>query len=73
MLIYDDKIVIIVSIVKIIQGNMIIKEDFNDLEDGLQETCAFCNKIDYIITRNVKDSQKSRIKVLSPSEFVSII
>ena len=53
--------------------NTIKKEEFDDLKDGLQEACAFSNKIDYIITRNVKDFKKSRIKVLSPTDFVNTI
>ena len=51
--------------------NIIKNEAFNDLEDGLQEACAYSNKIDYIITRNTKDFKNSRIKVLSPIDFIN--
>lgn len=45
-------------------------EKFSDFEDCLQEACAYQNKIDYIITRNVKDFKASRVKAISPKEFL---
>ena len=47
--------------------------DITDYEDAVMcETAERC-KIDYIITRNEKDYKKSKIKVLSPAEFVKIL
>ena len=50
--------------------NAVKNESFTDFEDCLQEACAHQNKMDYIITRNVKDFKNSRVKVLSPKVFV---
>lgn len=42
-------------------------------EDAVIEVSALENKIDYIITRNLKDFKKSRIEALSPEEFLLMI
>lgn len=52
--------------------NAIKNIDFNDFEDCLQESCAYINKLDYIITRNIKDYNYSRVKALTPKEFVEL-
>ncbi|MBR1454697.1 MAG: PIN domain-containing protein [Lachnospiraceae bacterium] len=52
--------------------DMIKNETFSDIEDGLQEVCAYSNKLDYIITRNIKDFKNSRIKTISPTDFLNI-
>ena len=44
---------------------------FSDFEDALQYHSALSVKADYIITRNAKDFKHSKIKVLSPKEFLS--
>lgn len=46
---------------------------FSDFEDSLQEECALEFQADYIITRNTKDFKNSRIKVLSPPEFIKVM
>ncbi|MBO6118849.1 MAG: PIN domain-containing protein [Lachnospiraceae bacterium] len=51
--------------------NIVKNELFDDLEDGLQEACAYTNKMDYIVTRNVKDFKNSRIKALTPAQFIN--
>lgn len=43
--------------------------DFKDFEDGVQYYTALESKCDVIITRNIKDYKKSRLPVLSPTEF----
>ena len=43
-----------------------------DFEDALQEECAISSISDYIITRNIKDFANSRIKAVTPKEFLSI-
>lgn len=50
--------------------NAIKNEKFADFEDCLQESCAYVNKIDYIVTRNVKDFKYSRVKALEPKRFL---
>ena len=51
--------------------NAVKNEKFIDFEDSLQEACAYQNKMDYIITRNVKDFKYSRVKALAPKEFIN--
>lgn len=41
-----------------------------DFEDGLQYQTALANDCDFIITRNQKDFEFSKIPVLSASEFL---
>ena len=52
--------------------NAISNEKFTDFEDCLVDSVAYVNKVDYIITRNVKDYKTSRIKALTPMEFNSL-
>ena len=47
-----------------------IRSGFPDFEDALQSVCAAKFGADYIVTRNVKDYKQSRIKAVSPSEFM---
>ena len=44
--------------------------DFKDFEDCLQVECGYSIQADFIITRDVKDFSLSKIKCLSPSEFL---
>lgn len=44
----------------------------SDYEDAVVEAVAKRHKLDYIITRNEKDYVNSRVKVLTPNEFVSM-
>lgn len=48
-----------------------IKTQWNDMEDCSQYYTAIREKVDYIITRNVKDFSQSEIPVLMPSEFLN--
>lgn len=45
-------------------------KSMSDFEDCLQDSCAYVNKLDYIITRNIKDFTNSRVKAILPEEFV---
>jgi predicted nucleic acid-binding protein len=49
-----------------------LASSFNDFEDGLQYFTALSNKINRIITRNVKDYSTSTIKVSTPEEFLRL-
>lgn len=42
-----------------------------DYEDGLIEEISYNNMLDCIITRNKKDYKNSRVKVYTPSEFLT--
>ena len=46
---------------------------FKDYEDAVQSACAFRVNADYIITRNIKDFEQSRVSVIKPSEFLKKI
>jgi predicted nucleic-acid-binding protein len=52
--------------------NAINNKEFKDLEDCLQDSHAYVNSIDYIITRNTKDYKHSRVKAITPTEFVQM-
>ena len=47
--------------------------DFGDFEDALQSACAARIKADYIVTRNVRDFQGSKIAAIKPSELLERI
>ena len=44
-----------------------------DLEDGIIMKCAEDNGFDFIITRNVKDFESSKIPIVTPQEFLDKI
>lgn len=44
-----------------------------DLEDGLQMQCAKTYSLDYIITRNVKDFEKSEVPAIEPFDFLVLL
>lgn len=48
----------------------LLNEDFSDFEDCLQMECAISFHADYIVTRNPKDFEKSRIACISPEDFL---
>ncbi|QNL21717.1 PIN domain-containing protein [Hyphobacterium sp. CCMP332] len=48
-----------------------IQSSFSDFEDSLQHFSAKnISKVDYIITRNIKDYKFSEIKVFTPEKFL---
>jgi len=47
-------------------------DNFNDLEDCLQDECAEDFNADYLITRNADDFKNGKIKVIEPREFLSM-
>jgi predicted nucleic acid-binding protein len=44
--------------------------EFRDFEDAVQMVSALRNKVDFLITRNVKDYQPALLSVLQPVEFL---
>lgn len=44
--------------------------EFKDFEDGIQNYCAEENGIKIVITRNVKDFNKSNLSIQTPKEFI---
>jgi len=47
--------------------------DMNDYEDAVISCCAVRNHIDYIVTRNIKDYEKSQVHAILPDKFIKII
>lgn len=51
-----------------------LKSKHKDFEDGIQMLCAYSiEKMDCIVTRNIKDFRDCEIPVLSPDELVKKI
>lgn len=50
--------------------NGLLRNDFTDFEDCLQDESAIDLLADYIITRNTKDFENSRIPAITPEEFI---
>lgn len=48
----------------------LLRSDFKDFEDCLQNECAVEEKADCIITRNKKDFEGADVKVYTPGEFI---
>ena len=49
-----------------------LESKFKYFEDAIQYYCAYNNKIDFLITRNVKDYSKAQIKVHTPEEYLKL-
>lgn len=47
-----------------------LASDMKDYEDAVISCCAKRNQMDCIVTRNIKDYERSRIKALLPDEFI---
>ncbi len=43
--------------------------EFPDYEDALQSVCASRAKVNYIVTRNIKDFRNSAVPAIKPSEL----
>ncbi|MDR0992085.1 MAG: PIN domain-containing protein [Ruminococcus sp.] len=60
-----------------VSGDIIVDalEDtsFSDFEDCVQMHCAISANADFIITRNTKDFANSKIKAITPSEFLELV
>ena len=51
--------------------SVVQNEMLDDLEDGLQIRCAENYKLDFIITRNIKDFKDSAVPAIEPENFLS--
>lgn len=59
-----------------LKGGDLLKAEklkFADYEDALQSVCASRVKADYIITRNVKDFKSSKVKAVTPEDFLDLL
>ncbi len=51
-----------------------VKSEFKDFEDAIQYYCALSiNKLEIIITRDIKDFKKSTIPVMTTDEIISLL
>ncbi len=51
-----------------------LKSDFKDFEDAIQYYCALSiNKLEIVITRDIKDFKKSTIPVMTTDEIISLL
>ncbi|MDO4546453.1 MAG: PIN domain-containing protein [Bacillota bacterium] len=48
-------------------------ETFDDLEDGLQYTCAVYCGVDYIVTRDVDGFAACDASVITPEDFLELV
>ena len=46
--------------------------DMSDYEDSVVSCCASHNHIDYIVTRNIKDFEKSKVQAILPDQLLSM-
>lgn len=44
-----------------------------DYEDALVAACAARNKLDYIVTRNIKDYEQSKVQAILPDDFLKMV
>ena len=49
-----------------------LESSVDDYEDAIVESCAYNNRCDYILTRNIKDFTNSKVKLISPKEINSL-
>lgn len=49
--------------------NALLREDFSDFEDCLQDESAKKAGADYIVTRNIQDFKYAAVKAVTPEEF----
>jgi predicted nucleic acid-binding protein len=45
--------------------------DYRDFEDAVQMISAVQSKVDYLITRNIKDFQPPLLPIMQPADFLS--
>jgi predicted nucleic acid-binding protein len=65
-----------VSVVEInaaLINNVLLNNNFDDIEDCLQAECAKLVKADYIVTRNIADYSRSAIPALPPEDVLKLL
>ena len=55
----------------IVRKSLATSSQFRDIEDAMQHYAAIQSECDIIITRNIKDFEKSDIPVMSPDDFLN--
>ncbi len=49
-----------------------VNSELSDYEDAVMSETAQRNGLDYIVTRNLRDYSKSKVKVVSPERFLNL-
>jgi predicted nucleic acid-binding protein len=49
------------------------RSGFSDYEDAIQHECALANKMDCIVTRNIKDYKLAEIPVYTPADALKVL
>ena len=44
-----------------------------DYEDAVIASCAYRNRMDYIVTRNIRDYEHAKVKAILPDELLKLI
>jgi hypothetical protein len=44
-----------------------------DYEDAVVSTCAYRNQIEYVVTRNVKDYEQSKVRAIMPGDLLVLL
>lgn len=67
-----DKLTSFIKILTVGENEIIesIQSKFKDFEDSIQNSCALNNKMDLIVTRNIKDFKLSKLPIMTPKEFL---
>lgn len=47
--------------------------EMGDYEDAMISCCAIRNHMDYIVTRNIKDYEKSKIQAILPNQLIKMV
>lgn len=47
--------------------------DMRDYEDAVVSCCANRNRMNYIVTRNIKDYKRSKVQAVLPDEFMQLV
>ena len=65
----------IVGVAGVLKADIIaaFASDMTDYEDAVQASCAARNKADYIVTRNVKDFEKSIVPAILPGDMLKLM
>ena len=65
----------IVDVVGVLKADIIaaFASDMTDYEDAVQASCAARSKADYIVTRNIKDFEKSTVPAILPGDLLKLM
>ena len=47
--------------------------EMRDYEDAVISCCSLRNQMDYIVTRNIKDYEKSKVQAILPDQLLNIV